>query len=330
MAVLAGTMTTFDARGIREDLSDAIYNISPKDTPFMSNIKKGQATQTFFEWQQDTLATPDGSNAHLDGDDVSTFDSSSPTERVGNYTQISRKTVIISGTLEAVDKAGRKSELAYQLAKRSAELKRDLETIMLQNQGARAGNSATARLTGSLSAWIKTVSSSQANSYSAIVAGSDTNAPVYTNIPVATRTDGTQTAFTEQMVKDGMLGSYNQGGKPEMLMVGAHNKVVFSGFSGIATKTFYQSAVSETAIIGAADVYVSDFGILAVVPNRFQRARDAFLIDPEFAAMIFLRPFLTEPLAKTGDAEKRMLIVEWGLKVHNEKAHAGLYDLTVS
>src|SRR5262249_52157800 len=101
-----------------------------------------------------------------------------------------------------------------------------------------------------------------------------------------------------------------------------------SGFSGVATKTFYQSAVEETAIIGAADVYVSDFGTLAIVPNRFQRSRDAWLIDPEYASIAYLRPFMTEALAKTGDAEKRMLLVEWGLKVHNEAAHAGIFDLT--
>jgi hypothetical protein len=330
MAPLTNTFTPFDAKGIREDLSDAIYNIAPKDTPFMSNIKKGQATQTFFEWQTDTLAAPDTANAQLDGDDVSPFDASSPTTRVGNYTQISRKTVIISGTLEAVDKAGRKSELAYQLAKKSAELKRDLEAILLCNQGASAGSSAAARKTGSFQAWLKTTCASTANTFNASSPNTDTNAPVYTNIPTDPRTDGTQGAFTEAMVANAMVGAYEQGGKPEMLMVGSFNKRAFSAFSGIATKTFYQSAVEETAVIGAADVYVSDFGILAVVPNRFQRKRDAFLVDPEFAAVIFLRPFMTEPLAKTGDAEKRMVIVEWGLKVHNEKAHAGIFDLTTS
>lgn len=329
MTILANTFTTFDAKGIREDLSDAIYNISPKDTPFMSNIKKGQATQTFFEWQTDVLASADTANAQLDGDDISAFDAVNATTRVGNYTQISRKTVIISGTLEATDKAGRKSELAYQLAKKSAELKRDMESIMLTNQAAAAGNDAAARKTGSLIAWLKTNSSSNGNTHS-IAGGADSNAPVYTNIPVGTRTDDTQTTFTEAMLKDGMLAAYNQGGKPEMLMVGPFNKQTVSSFSGIATKTFYQSAVEETAIIGAADVYVSDFGTISVVPNRFQRPRDAFLIDPEFAAVIFLRPFMTEPLAKTGDAEKRMLLVEWGLKVHNEKAHCGIYDLTTS
>lgn len=326
MTILANTFTTFDAKGIREDLSDAIYNISPKDTPFMSNIKKGQATQTFFEWQTDVLAAPDTSNAQLDGDDVNPFDSTSPTTRVGNYTQISRKTVLLSGTLEAVDKAGRKSELAYQLAKRAAELKRDQESIFLTNQGASAGSTVAARKTGSFLAWLKSNTQSFGN-YG--TSGVDTNAPVYTNIPTAPRTDaGTLTAFTEQMVKDAMLASYNAGGKPEMLMVGPHNKQAASAFSGVATKTFYQSAVEETAIIGAADVYVSDFGTLSIVPNRFQRPRDAFLIDPEFAGVVFLRPYITEPLAKTGDAEKRMLLVEYGLKIHNEKAHAAIFDLT--
>jgi len=320
MTILANTFTTFDAKGIREDLSDAIYNISPKDTPFMSNIKKGQSTQTFFEWQTDVLATPDTTNAQLDGDDVSSFDVSSPTTRVGNYTQISRKTVILSGTLEAVDKAGRKSELAYQLAKRAAELKRDQEAILLANQAATAGTPVAARKTGALLAWLATNT----------VKGSGGVDPVYQNIPTSTRTDGTQVSFSEAMVKSAMLSAYTQGGKPEMLLTGAFNKQVASTFPGVATKTFYQSAVEETAIIGAADVYVSDFGTISIVPDRFQRARDAFLIDPEFAAVVFLRPYLTEPMAKTGDAEKRMLIVEWGLKVHNEKAHAGIYDLTTS
>jgi Family of unknown function (DUF5309) len=294
----------------------------------MSNIKKGQATQTFFEWQTDTLASPDTANAQLDGDDVNPFDVTTPTTRVGNYVQISRKTVIISGTLEAVDKAGRKSELAYQLAKRAAELKRDQESILLTNQGASAGSVSGARKTGSLAAWIKTNSFSTDNGY--VFGVVDGNAPVYTNIPTDARTDGTQTPLTEARVKTGMLAAYTQGGKPEMLMVGPYNKTVTSGFQGVATKTFYQSAVEETAIIGAADVYVSDFGTISLVPNRFQRERDGWLIDPEFAAVIFLRPYMTEPLAKTGDAEKRMLLAEWGLKVHNEKAHAGIFDLTTS
>ena len=225
--------------------------------------------------------------------------------------------MVISGTLETVVKAGRKSEIAYQIAKKSAELKRDMETMMLVNLAANAGADATARVTGSLLAFLKTNTQKGAS-------GVD---PSYTTYPNSTRTDGTQATFTESMLKTGMSQAWTQGGKPEFVMVNSNEKVNISAFAGIATKTFYQSAIEETAIIGAADVYVSDFGTISVVANRFMRQREAFLLDPEFYGLMYLRPFFTEPLAKTGDAEKRMIIVEFGLKVHNEKAHAGIYDL---
>lgn len=316
--MIANTLATYETKGIREDLSDAIYNISPKDTPFISNGKIGKANQTFFEWQTDSLAATNTANQQLEGDDIAAFDAVTPTVRIGNYCQISRKTVVISGTVETVNKAGRKSELAYQLAKKSAELKRDMEAMLLNNLAANAGADATARVTGSLLAFIKTNTQKGAG-------GAD---PVYTTFPNATRTDGTQTAFTEAMLKTGMSQAWAQGGKPEFVMVNSNQKQNISAFAGVATRTFYQSAVEETAIIGAADVYVSDFGTISVVANRFMRQREAFLLDPEFYGLMYLRPFFTEPLAKTGDAEKRLLIVEFGLKVHNEKAHAGIYDLT--
>lgn len=317
---ITNTFTAYDMRGGREDLSEVIYNISPKDTPFMSNVLKKQCTQTFTEWQIDTLASASTSNAQVEGFDVTTFDVTSATTRVGNYTQIFAKDVIVSGTEEIVDKAGRKSETAYQLVKRAAELKRDIESTLLTNQGASAGSTTTARTLGALPAWLKT--NTQKGS-----AGTD---PTYTNIPTAARGDGTQAAFTEAMLKANALQVYNAGGKPEMLMVGPFNKQTASGFSGVATKTFYTSAVEETAIIGAADVYVSDFGTFSIVPNRFQRARDAWLVDPELAAVAFLRPFLTEPLAKTGDAEKRLILAELTLEVLNEQGQGGIFDLTTS
>jgi len=156
MSAIANTFQTYDAKGIREDLSDIIYNISPTETPFMANAGRGKASNTLFEWQTDSLANTNTSNAQLEGDDVSSFDAVSPTVRLGNYTQISRKTVVIAGTEEVVNKAGRKSELAYQLAKKGKELKRDMEAICLANQGAAAGNDTTARVTGSILAFIKT------------------------------------------------------------------------------------------------------------------------------------------------------------------------------
>jgi len=317
VSIVTNTVTTYDVKGIREDLSDAIYNISPKDTPGISNGKFGRANQPFFEWQLDSLATAVSTNQALEGDDITSFDSFTATTRVGNQCQISRKTVLVSGTEEVTVKAGRKSELGYQIAKKSAELKRDMETHFVSNTASVVGADATIRVSGSLVAFLKTNTQKGAG-------GAD---PSYTTTPNATRTDGTQGTFTEAMLKTGMSQTWNQGGKPEFVMVNSTEKQNISAFAGVATRTFYQDAVEETAIIGAADVYVSDFGTISVVANRFMRQREAFLLDPEFYGLMYLRPFFTEPLAKTGDAEKRLLIVEYGVKVHTEKAHAGIYDL---
>ena len=156
MAIVANTYTRYTAKGLRESLSDVISDISPSETPILSGAGKSTAKQTLFEWQTDALASADTTNAQIDGDDIDTFPEITPTVRVGNYTQISRKLLVISGTLEAVDKAGRKSELAYQIARRGKEIKRDQEAIILSNQGGDAGGTATARQTATLGAWLKT------------------------------------------------------------------------------------------------------------------------------------------------------------------------------
>ena len=126
MAAITNTYTRFDAKGVREDLSNVIYQISPEETPFMSNVGRENVSNTFFEWQTDDLAAASTTNAQIEGDDITSFTAVTATVRLGNYTQISRKDVIIAGTLEAVDKAGRRSELSYQMAKKSAEIKRDM------------------------------------------------------------------------------------------------------------------------------------------------------------------------------------------------------------
>ena len=326
MTQTANTFDTFGAKGIRESLSNVIYNISPEETPFMSNIGRENVKNTFFEWQTDSLAAASTTNAQIEGDDVSSYDSTTATVRVGNYTQVSRKTLILSGTLESVDKAGRRSELAYQLAKRSAELKRDMESIMLTNQaasGGSAGVSTALRKTGSLLAFLKTNTDKGTT-------GAD---PSYTTQPNATRTDATDAnlrTFTESILKSVIQKVWASGGTPKVLMVGPVNKQRVSGFAGIAEIRKEVVGNRAATIIGAADVYVSDFGNVNVVPNRFQRERDAFVLDPEYAAVSFLRPFSTVQLAKTGDAEKRMLVVEWGLKVNTEAAHGLAADLTTT
>ena len=320
MAAITNTYTRFDAKGVREDLSNVIYQISPEDTPFMSNIGKENVRNTFYEWQTDDLAAAATTNAQIEGDDVTSFTAATPTVRLGNYTQISRKDVIISGTLESVDKAGRRSELSYQLAKRSAEIKRDMESTMLANQAAAAGSTSAARKTGALLAFLKTNTSK----------GTGGGDPSYTSIPDAARTDATTTnlrSFSEVLLKDVIQKVWTEGGKPSIVMAGPVNKQNLSRMAGIAGQRFNATGAKPSTIIGAADIYVSDFGNVSIVANRFQRERDVFVLDPEYASVAYLRPFQTVELAKTGDAEKRMLLVEWGLKVMNEKAHGAVYDL---
>ncbi|HKW13323.1 MAG TPA: DUF5309 family protein [Candidatus Krumholzibacteria bacterium] len=313
------TYQTYQAKGGKEDVSDIISRISPEDTPYTSNVGSGKARNTFHEVLQDSLRAADTTNAQIEGFVVS-HTARAPVARVGNYTQIIAGDVIVSGSLEVQDKYGRDSEMAFQKAKIGAELKRDAEAICLRNGGAVAGDSATARQTAGLPAWIKSNTVFES-------AGAD---PVYTNIPTAARTDGTADAFEEVDIKEGMREAYTNGGKPKMLLVGPFNKDAFGTFTGVATKTFYQSAVAETKIIGAADVYVSSFGNLAVVPSLFQRGRDAFGIDPELCELSWYRPYFFKPLGDTGDADRGVIIGEFANTVKNEAGIFGIYDLTTS
>ena len=317
MAIVANTFTSHSAIGIRESLADVIANISPEEVPLQSNIGSENVSNTYFEWQTDSLAAT-STTARIDGDDVSSFDSTSATTRVGNYTHILRRTLIVADNLGAQDLAGRNDELSYQLAKRGKELRRDIEAVLTDNNAQVAGSSSVARETGGLGAWIGT---NQVDNHATGQADAD---------GTSARSDGTQQAFTETMLKDAMQQAFTSGGQPSILMVGPHNKTVVSGFAGIAAQRYQAPSDSPTTIIGAADVYLSDFGTLNVVANRFQRERDAFLLDPEYASVCYLRPIQNVELSKTGDAEKSMVIAEFGLKVTNEAAHAVVADLNVS
>lgn len=330
MAIATNTLTRYDGyRAVREDLANVIYNISPVDVPFMSNTGRENVKNTYYEWQTDNLAAASTTNAQLEGNDYNgTATARSATQRVGNYTQISSKIIETSGTLEAVDKAGMRSYLAYELAKAASELKRDMESTLTSNSIAVAGGNTTARTTAGFGSWIIT------NSYSGAGAGA---APVMSGgsgsldgTPTTASVAGTARAFTETLLKTAVQGVWTQGGDPKVLMVGPFNKTVVSGFTGIATRFRDVPAGSQAEIIGAADVYVSDFGTVNVVPNRFQPESIAFVMDPEYASCAYLRNFRTEVLAKTGDAEKRMIIVEYGLKVRQQKSHAAVRDLTTS
>jgi len=318
MTIIANTFTSFDAKGIREELANVISNIAPEETPFTSNVGSENVSNTFFEWQLDDLSSVDVTPV-IDGDDVASFDATTATVRVGNYTQIRRRSMIIADNLGFQDLAGRNDEVAYQLAKRGKEIKRDLETIYTGNTARSAGSAFAGRVTAGLGAWIATnVNKAGDGTNPTAVDGSDA------------RNDGTQRDFTEAMLKDVMQKAYTEGGNPSVLMVGPYNKTVVSGFAGIAAQRYQAPTDGPTTIIGAADVYLSDFGALTVVPNRFSRERDAWCLDTEYASIATLRPIQAVDLAKTGDAEKKMLICETGLKVTNEKAHGLIADLNVS
>jgi hypothetical protein len=314
------TYQTYQSIGNREDLSDVIYDISPTDTPLLNTLARAKATAVYHEWQTDSLAAATTANAAVEGADASDA-TMSPTTRLGNYTQIVQKTIKISGTLESVDKAGRKSEKAYQLSKASAELKRDIETILTANQGKSAGDSSNARTLGAMLSWIKT----NTNKSSGTTAGVDP-----TTAGTSTRTDGTQRAFTETILKDVIQKVYSAGGNPKILMVGPFQKQAVSAFAGIAAQRYMAPSDAPTTIIGAADVYMSDFGTISVVPNRFMRTRDALVLDPEYAAVAYLRPFATNELAKAGDAEKTQILAELTLEMRNEAAHGIAADLSTS
>ena len=314
MAQPTNTFDTYDSVGEREDLSDVIYSISPTDTPFLSSAAKTQATAVLHEWQTDSLAAASTSNAVIEGDEA-TLDASTATTRLSNSTQIMDKTVVITGTQESVDKAGRASELAYQIAKKAKELKRDMEATITGNIAEVTGGSSTARKMGTLGSWVVTNDDLASDGASGAGAGN------------AAHTDGTQRAFTEAQLKSVIKSVWNAGGDPSMIMVGPFNKQKLSGFTGNSTRF---DAGADATLYTSVDVYASDFGQLQVVPNRFSRDRDAYVLDMEYWGIAFLRDFTMHELAKTGDSEKRQLLVEATLESRNEAASGLVADLTTS
>lgn len=297
MAAPANTRETYDATqtngraaGIREDLSNIIYNISPEETPFMSGIGKSSCDNTYFEWQIDELADADD-NRQVEGDDANVLAVVEP-DRVGNYTQISSKAVRSSGTAEAVDFAGRKSTQAYQMAKRAKELKLDMEKMLLAAaQAPTAGSSGSARATGSVGNWITS---------NAVVG----------------------TVVSEDDIREVMEICWEAGAKPDILMCDGVIKQAISALSqSVSELRTAANDKSPAYVVAAVDIYVSDFGNLKIVPNRLMPAQTAYFLDYSFWDIAYLRPFMTHDIARTGDSIAQMLVVEYGLRAKNEAAN---------
>ena len=308
MAAPTGTFLSTAAIGNREDLTDVIYRISPTQTPFINLASKGKATNTLHEWQTQDLATAVTNNAAVEGDNAS-GKTVTATTRLTNRTQISTKTVVVSGTQQASNPAGRKDELGYQVSLAALEIKRDMESSATQLDVL----ATSPRQVRGLLGWCYDNSSNGGGAYAAASYTGNTG-----------QTNGTTRAFTEAQVKSVLQLIFTAGGEPDVIMMPPAMKQTFSSFTGNSTR---MDKSEDAKLYSAIDVYVSDFGELKTVANRFQRTRDVFILQSDKWSINYLRPFTTMELAKTGDAEQRQLLCEWTVEARAPKANGAIFDL---
>lgn len=308
-----------DVTGVREQLSNLISNISPSDTPLCTILQKESCADNRFEWQTDVLSTA-AQNHQVSGFDITTYNALTATVRMISYTSLASRDFVIAGDVEFAETAGRESEVGYQMTKVSKELKRDIETNYTANNAAVAPNGATAGESGSLPAYIKT----------SVQAGTNGSHAGWGTSPTGARSNGTEGASSETMLKKAIRQSYEQGGQPTLVMAGPYQKQAISAFAGIAALRANIALPSNvpTSIVGAADAYVSDFGTLMIVPSRHQRPIDIWVIDPDGMRERVFREYSVSEMSKTGDARKFMVLTSRGLQVDNEKAHALITDVS--
>lgn len=340
MTVLTNSSLTYGVSsggGIREDLEDVIWDLFPEDTWAVSNLDKVDATATTHEWLAQQLAAA-SSNIAVEGDDA-TFTSLTPPSRFGNYLQIMSKTFLVSDTLEAVKKAGRGSEVARGAMVKMRELKRDMEYTITRNQPSTAGGATTGRSMAGMEMWISgylnnaavntTVTASTAVR-STTTADTCTTVPVTSGVPGATApTDGTTTAaLTITNLNLALQGAWSNGGNPSVILATSNNKTAIDGFTSIATRYVNVDAATQSPIIGAANVYVSDFGRHTVVLHRYMRTSVILCLDPNYWAIAFLRRPMARELARTGDGTKYQIITEATLVCRNQQASSKVVALT--
>lgn len=317
MAAPTNTATTLTTIGIREDLENVIYRVAPEEVPFTANIGTAKATNTKHDWQTEGLANANANNAQLEGDDISTLDSPNNTTRLENYCQIFRKTGGVSATQDAVITAGRDDEMDRQKVLKGIELKRDIEARAIGNYASNAESGGTARGTAGALAWGVTNTS----------VGSGGSNGGYSGGVVSAATNGTQRNFTESLVKSGMASAFSSGGKPTQAYMGGTQKQEWSSFTGIAEIRTDAPGKKMATIIGAADVYVSDFGTITLIPHPYGLTRDVLIIDPTMWGIATLRGMQAAPLAKTGDSERFIITKECAVVARNEKSSVFIRDL---
>jgi len=316
MAQPSNTFDSYDANGIREDLENVIYNISPEETPFYSSLKKVSASNTYHEWQTDSLRAS-ASNAHIEGDDT-TASAMTATSRLGNYTQIFKNAVTIPDTDEGLDKAGRSAEMAYQTLKIAKEQKLDIEKALFANNARVVGSATAARELAGAPSWMTT------NITNTGTSGSDA-----TGDGTDARTDGTQTAFTQADFDSAMQSIWENGGRPDSVYLSAYQMNIALGFTGNNNQ---RSAVQagDKKVVKSLDVYVTPWGTVEFTPTRENRGRDVFIMQNDMWSCASLRPTKNTALAKTGDSTKRQVLTELTLVCKNEAASGMVVDCSTS
>ena len=320
MPKVTNAFTTYQAVGNREDLSNTIYNIDPFDTPIMSAIRRRNVKNRLFDWQTENLPIVNPNNAQLEGF-VLANQPAQPTVRQNNVTQISERDATVSGTQEESDAAGKGSEMAHQMALASKVLKSDMETILCGRQQRNDGNDTgpTARLTEAFSHWVARAKDKTGAANAAIAPGTVTaGVPVLATDVFAPVVAGSQVSITEAMLGDAMQQAYTNGASPTLWIVPPGPKRTISTFVGRSTT---QVLVGKTEVVSTIDVIATDFGRIKVAPSRWVPVDVGLLIDPDYAAVAYFRAFRQYLMARTGDAETRMIVVEWGLEMRNSLAH---------
>lgn len=308
----ATTTTVSNTSGLAEDFEDIIFDVSPTDTPMLTMAKRKKATARYHQWQTDSLAAA-SSNIAEEGADA-TYATAAQTTTLGNYLQISRKTVDISRTLDIVNKYGRKSEVALQLMKRGKELKRDMEFTLCRNQ---ASANATARASAG---WECMISGNLVRANSGETA--DYSVRGFSAASWTAPEDGSLKTFIEADLVSALGLAWDDGGDPSVIMMSKKNKNLFNAFAGIATKYNEVKGASQAIVSGAADLYVSSYGNHTVKLNRYMRDTAVFCIDPEYISVAYLDGIKKSKMAQTGDSERYLLTVEYCLVCDSQDAHA--------
>lgn len=321
MAQPSNTFDSYDAVGIREDLSDIIYDVSPEETPFYTKCKKVKASNSLHEWQTDALRAA-AANAHVEGDEI-TANARTATSRLGNYTQIFVDAVSVPDTDSGLKKAGRASEIAYQMLKTAKEQKLDIEKALFDNNARVAGNSTTARELAGLPSWLITNTDFGANE-GADATGDGTDA----------RTDETTTliAFSQARFDTVMQSIWEEGGNPDTVYLSAFQMNKALAFTGMNNQraTIGASVGGTNAVVNAVDVYVTPWGTVNFMPSRQNRSRDVFICQDDMWSVAVLRNTKNMELAKTSDSTRRAIVTELTLVSNNEKASGGVFDNTTS